>query len=57
VLCYSRSVEGNEVWLNEPAEDLNVDHGKGRESMDKVVGKGIVSLKNRTVRKGRDSLK
>jgi len=44
-------------WLNEAAEDLNVDHGKGRESLDKVVGKGIVSLKNRTVRKGRDSLK
>ena len=44
-------------WLNEAAEDLNVDHGKGRESLDKVVGKGIVSLKNRTARKGRDSLK
>ena len=41
-----------EVWLNEATEDLNVGQGKGRKSLDKVVEEG----KNRTVRKGRDSL-
>ena len=52
----SVEVEDSKVWLNEAAEDLNVGRGKDRESLDKVVEEGI-SLKNRTVRKGRDRLK